>query len=155
MGMLQTLARLMAEPVREPYTALQEAYVGGVTRARLLTQIAERAPQSHGRETLQRLGAAETAMAEHVAAVLRSAGRVVSAPTATPPAPGGLNHWRRLVQVLEAHRAAEKDARELRVRFAETYPAVAALFDELCRTEQANGQALRALIARADPLALD
>jgi len=155
MGVLQTLARLVAEPVSEPYAALQEAYVGVVTRARSLARNAARAPQSHSRDALQRIGAAETAAAERVANVLRGAGRVVSTPTETPPSPGGLNHWRRLVQLLEAHRAAEQDARELSVRFAETHPAIATVFDELRGSEHTQALALRALIARADALALD
>jgi len=155
MGVLQTLARLVAEPIGDPHAALQEAYVGLMTRAHLLERNAERAPQAHARDALRRLGAAERAMAERVASVLRGGGRIVSAPTDTPEPPGALNHWRRLVQVLEAQRAAEQDAREQHVRYAETHPSIAPVFDELCRTERAQALALRALIARADPLALD
>jgi rubrerythrin len=155
MGVLQTLARLVAEPADEPNAALQDAYVGAVTRARLLARNAERAPQSHSRDALQRLGAAEAAAAARIADVLRSAGCVVAAPTDAPQPPGGLNHWRRMVQLLEAHRAAEQDARELSVRLAEAHPAVATVFDELRAGEQARAQELRALIARADALALD
>lgn len=154
-GVLQTLARLVAEPAGDPYAALQEAYVGLVTRAGWLARNAERAPQALSRDALQRLSVAETAMAERVAAVLRGAGRIVSAPTDTPRPAGGLNHWRRLVQTLDAHRAAERDTREFCVQFAETHPTVVALFDELCRTERSHVIALRGLIARADPLALD
>ena len=155
MGVLQALARWVAEPVDEPDAALQDAYVGAVTRARLLARNAERAPQAHSRDVLQRLGAAEAATAARLADVLRSAGGVVSAPTDAPQPPGGLNHWRRLVQLLDAHRAAEQDARELSMRFAETYPTVATVFDEFRASEQAQALALRALVARADALALD
>jgi rubrerythrin len=45
--------------------------------------------------------------------------------------------------------------RELAGHFAETLPSTAALFDDLCREETTHCERLRALIARADPQALD
>jgi hypothetical protein len=112
------------------------------------------APQQQSAEVLKQLAAAEEEQRERLRQALEAAG--VPVPPAAEPLPhGALNHWARLVQDLEAHRGAVQRFRELAIRFAESFPQTAGLFDALCREEAAHCEDLRALIARADPQALD
>lgn len=113
------------------------------------------APQQQSAEVLKQLAAAEEEQRDRLRQALEAAGVPVP-PAAPEPLPrGALNHWARLVQDLEAQRGAVQRFRELAIRFAESFPQTAGLFDALCREEAAHCEDLRALIARADPQALD
>ncbi len=159
MGVLEKLSRLVvggtAAASHAATDALHQCYVGAVQQARQLARHAEMAPQHYSVQTLTELARGE----EHHVETLRQALR--AADTAVPEVPeerlpaGALNHWARLVQDLEAHRAAVRRLRELAVHFAESQPTAAALFDELCCDEALHCERLRELIARADPQALD
>lgn len=159
MSMLEKLSRLVvgteAGAVHDATDMLTRCYIDYIKRARQLSRHAEMAPQAYGTQGLRDLAAAEEAQAER----LREALRAIGAPIPPVPdeslPPGALNHWSRLVQDLEAHRASARRLRELAVHFAETLPATAQLFDALCREEFAHAERLRTLIARADPQALD
>jgi hypothetical protein len=159
MSMLDRISRLVvgssAATVHEAADVLRQSYVDCVARAHQLRRHAEVAPQAHGVEGLTELAAAEEAQAERLRDALRAAGQTLPALPAAAPPSGALNHWARLVQDLEAHRASARRLRELAVHFAETLPDTATLFDDLCREEQLHCERLRGLIARADPQALD
>jgi hypothetical protein len=159
MSMLDKISRLVAGGERamrhEAAEVLQALYAGCVGRAGQLERHAELAPQPASAGGLRELAHAEERQAERLAEALRAAGERPPSSAPTPPSAGALNHWARLVQDLEAHRSSERRLRELAAHFAETLPETAALFDELCREEHAHCLRLRALIARADPQALD
>lgn len=159
MGVMEKLSRLVVGGVaaasHDAVDALSQCYVEGVKRARQLARHAEMAPQGYSTDALKELAAAEEKQTERLRAALRAAGATVPAvPTAALP-PGALNHWGRLLQDLEAHRASARRLRELAVQFAEILPTTAELFDELCREESIHCERLRTLIARADPQALN
>ncbi len=141
--------------VRLATTALRECYVDCVRRSQLLSRHAEMAPQAYSMEGLRRLAAAEASQAERLRAALQAAGVAIPPPPPDTLPSGALNHWARLVQDLEAHRLAFRRLRELAVRLAASFPSTAELLDQLCREEHEHCEALRALIARADPQALD
>jgi len=66
-----------------------------------------------------------------------------------------LNHWARLVSCLDAHRATVEMLREAARTCGDELPATAALFEEWRDIEVMHCERLRALIARADPQALN
>jgi hypothetical protein len=141
--------------VHDATDAVRECYEACVARARQLRQHSELAPQEQSAEGLAELAAAEEKQAERLRDALRATAQAPPEVHPQEAAAGGLSHWARLVQDLEAHRASARRFRELAVHFAETLPETAALFDELCREDQVHCERLRSLIARADPQALD
>jgi hypothetical protein len=135
--------------------ALTDCYFGCTQRALRLARHAERAPQEFSAAALKELSLAEDTQAGRLRDALRAADAEIPNVPEPPPLPGALSLWGRLVQDLEAHRDSARRLRELAVHFAESLPTTAALFDELCREESLHCERLRALIARADPQALD
>jgi len=156
MGVLDKISRLVTgSGAGDATRAVRECYVDCVQRAQQLRRHAAMAPQAYSTEGLDELAAAEDQQAERLREALRAAGETAP-PVPAAALPGGaLNHWGRLVQDLERHRAAVRRLRELAVHFAESLPATAELFDQLCREEAIHSERLRTLIARADPQALD
>jgi hypothetical protein len=133
---------------------LQKTYVGLLQRSAQMRQHAEAAPNQLNQDELKRLAAEDEARARRVAEALASAG---AASTAAPELPrtGAPNHWARLVQDLEAHRAAVRLLREQSIQLADSSPETAALLAELCVQEDQHAIRLRDLIARTDPQALN
>jgi len=159
MGVLHKLSRLVmggAAAAQEELAAeVAQAYLDCARRAVQLLRHAEMAPQQQSAEALKRLAAGEEEQRRRLRQALEAASAPVPPVAPEPPACGAANHWARLVQDLEAHRAAVQRFRELAMRFAESFPKTAGLFEGLCREEMAHCEDLRALIARADPHALD
>ncbi len=159
MGVLDKLSRFIvggtASVTREATAALRETYLGCAERAAQLGRHAEMAPQGYSIEGLKQLTAEETEQCERLRHALEAAGAPIPPTAAEGPRRGAMNHWARLVQDLEMHRAAAQRFRELTTHFAESLPKTAELFDTLCRQEMAHCEDLRALIARADPQAID
>ena len=141
--------------VHEVVPELQKAHAGFVQRAEQMRRHAETAPNQLNHQELGRLGDEERGHAQQLLEALAATGAAAIPPTAAVPPDGALNHWGRLVQDLEAHRAAARHLREEAVHFAETLPETASLFDRLCRAEEAHALRLRDLIARADPQAIN
>jgi hypothetical protein len=159
MGVLDKLSRLVAGSTVAPryaaVDALSRCYVECAQRARGLALHADLAPHAYSAEALRELAAAEDTQAGRLRDALRAAGAEAPDLPDMPPLPGALKRWGRLVQDLETHRSSARRLRELAVHFADSLPATAALFDELCREESVHCERLRTLIARADPQALD
>jgi len=159
MGVLNKLSRWVTGSTvgaqREATAALGLCYVAGVQRARQLHRHSAMAPHTYSADALAELAAAEETQAQRWRDALGAAG--IPVPPVPPEVPlhGALNHWGRLVQDLEGHRAAVQRLRELAIHFAEELPSTSALFDEICREEAVHCERLRTLIARADPQALD
>ncbi|HVN86044.1 MAG TPA: ferritin-like domain-containing protein [Candidatus Binatia bacterium] len=135
--------------------ALQQARAAFVVRARMLRRHAEQAPNQLQHDELSRLAGQDETRVHEVTEVLTTLGGQPAEPPPLPAVTGALNHWARLVEALESHRAAVKSLREQSIHFAEALPDTAALFDRLCREEERHGIHLRDLIARTDPQALD
>ena len=159
MGMFNRLSRLViggsAAATEQLAVALRQSYLDCARRAAHLLQHAEMAPQPQSAEALKRLAADEEEQRRRLQQTIEAAGTPVPPVAPEPPARGALNHWARLVQDLEAHWVAVQRFRELAMHFAELFPKTAGLFEMLCREEAAHCEDLRALIARADPHALD
>lgn len=155
MGVLERFSRFVGGGARDPRDELRTCYVGCIGRAAQLRRHADMAPQAYSIEGLQQLAAEEEQQAERLRNALRADGQMVPTISSQPLPPGALNHWSRLVQDLEAHRQSARRLRELAIHFAEAMPSTATLFDDLCREEMVHCERLRALIARADPQALD
>ena len=159
MGVMEKLSRLVAggtaTVVHDVSDRLDQCYVECVRRAAQLAQHAEMAPQPHSAEGLRALASAEEAQVARLRDALRTIGAIVPDVSIAPLPTGALNHWGRLIQDLEAHRASARRLRELAIRFADSLPSTAKLFDELCNEESIHCERLRSLIARADPQALD
>jgi hypothetical protein len=159
MGVLDRLSRFViggsGAPTQEVAAALGESYLACDQRAAQLLRHAGMAPQRQGAEALKQLAAAEEEQRGRLRQALDAAGTPIPSPAPEPLPRGALNHWARLVQDLEAHRAAVQRFRELAIRFGESLPKTAGLFEVLCREEVTHCEDLRALIARADPQALD
>jgi hypothetical protein len=159
MGVFDKLSRLViggsGVATEEVAPALARSYLDCARRTAQLLRHAEMAPQQQSAETLKQLAAAEEEQRDRLRRALEATGAPVPAATPDPVPRGALNHWARVVQDLEAHRGAVQCYRELAIRFADSFPKTAELFDGLCREEAAHCEVLRALIARADPQALD
>jgi ribonuclease D len=156
MGVLSKLSRLVTgnTPAEEAVAALVDCHQSAIVHARQLARHAELAPHNHAANRLGELADEDQRQASRLAEALRAAGQNVPNVPDTPSA-GAPNYWARLVQDLESHRRAVRRLRELTTHFAERNPSVSALFEELGRDEMAHCDALRELIARADPQALN
>ncbi|MFI5397165.1 MAG: hypothetical protein ACHQ9S_16630 [Candidatus Binatia bacterium] len=156
---MQKLSRLAiggdAGTPSEAIAALVQSYIDCARRTAQLEQHAELAPQRYSADALRHLASGEGKQRERLRQALDAAGAGIPSVSSGPPPRGALNHWTRLLQDLEAHRSSTQRLRELAIRFAETFPQTAGLFDELRREEVLHCEDLRSLVARADPQALD
>lgn len=71
----------------------------------------------------------------------------------SPIIKSGKNHWERMVQDLEDHKALENSFLEQAVRLAEEAPEISALLREVVAAQLPHKEALLDLVARADPQA--
>lgn len=157
MGILRQISRVItgSAPPCDGTAALVDAYGQCLTGADRLRAAAELAPDAGSRTELLDLARAETDLADRLWESL--ADRVPARPVHLPPARSQpeRSHWARLVETLEAHRAAAQRYRDLATQLTEPSPATAALFEQLSGAQAALCRGLRALIARADPQAID
>jgi hypothetical protein len=159
MSLLQTVSRFVvggASAVKDPAAGLRQAYGDAVQRRALLEQHADLAPQEYSRKVLSTLEKSARQQADTIRSALRQ--RDIGLPLEPPAptaAPASMNHWARLVEDLELHRAAVLRLRELAFHFADADPDVAKFFEELCQEDLRSCERLRVLIARADPQAHD
>lgn len=128
---------------------------GFVARAQRLSAHADQAPNARAESELSALAAAHSALAEAVGQALRERGAEPPVPLAPAANDGGRNHWQRLVADLEAARSARAELVSGLPRLLEHDPTLADLLDRLDAGLSALLLRLRALIARADPQALD
>jgi hypothetical protein len=155
---LQRLGRLGGgEAIEEEgfLRALQGSYANCALRAGLLKSHADLAPQEYSTRALQDLAADEEQQRERLAGVLRERGLQLPSTTTAGAGTAVTNHWGRLVQDLELHRAAVRELQEFSMRFDTATEGGGPLFRDLSVEEAEHCQRLRALIARADPQALD
>ncbi|MBP1687203.1 MAG: hypothetical protein H6Q33_3346 [Deltaproteobacteria bacterium] len=159
MGVLDTLSYLLAgddtAASRDAAAALMRSYIDCARRTAQLERHAKMAPHTGGAQALERLAAEDADQGLRLRRAVEAAGASLPSMAAELPQRDGLNHWARLVDDLDAHQRCVMQARELALRLAARLPQTAALFESLYRAEAIHCEKLRALIARADPQALD
>jgi len=158
MGMLQKLGRFVVggrSAIEDPTEVLRQVYADAYERMLLLRQHADLAPQDYGRQGLETLARAAGQQVERIRALLRERGIGLLPNPPTPPIQPSTNHWARIVRDLERHQALSGRLRELALEFTDSHPSVAAFLGRLCEEDARTCERLRALIARADPQALD
>lgn len=143
------------DPTAELIATLRTVHQGAAERAERLAAYAAQAPTAGAEEELERLSAAEAALAGSLAAALSDRGATpITAATAqrNGAAP---SHWARLVIALEESRRAHHDVARVTAGVLAAEPALADLMAALTRQLDLEMAALRELIARADPHALN
>lgn len=157
MGLFQQLTQAMtgSAPSNDDATLLLDAYRGCLARAAVLERDAAVAPGPGSRTDLLELARVEKDLAERLWEALVERGRDIRPPVEVPAPTPARSHWARLVEALEAHRAAVQHCRDLSIRLADASPATAAVFAALSQAQSRLCERLRGLIARADPQAID
>lgn len=158
MGMLHKLGRFVVggrDAIEDPTEILRQTHSDAIERMRLLQQHAERAPQAYSQRALRNLAQAAAGQIERIRTVLREQDIGLLPEPANPPITGSTNHWERLVRDLERHQASSGRLREWAVQFADSHPSVGEFLEQLSQEDARTCERLRALIARADPQALD
>jgi hypothetical protein len=159
MGVLQRFGRFVvggSGATKDAATALRQTYADAAERLALLELHTDLAPQDYSRQSLKSLVAATRHQLDRIRGRLRERGvGLAPSPQGATAGPSSLNHWARLVHDLELHRSSTRRLRELCVHFADVDQEISVLFDALSREDYRSCEHLRALIARADPQALD
>ena len=126
-------------------------------QARRLGAYAAQAPTAAAEGELHALAADRGAQTAVLAHALEERGAAVEVPAAPAPVLNGAarNHWARLVAALEACREERAEILRATPRLLELDAELGPLLDAVVRGLDAELLALRALIARADPHALN
>jgi hypothetical protein len=121
-----------------------------------LAAAAAQAPTAGAEEELRGLAAAQDELTASLAAALaqRAAAPAVAMPALVLNG-AARNHWARLVAALEACRAARAELARTTPRLTEADASLAPVWETVDRRYERESLALRALIARADPQALN
>lgn len=128
-------------------------YNAEVHLAKQLRDHAQKAPYAHAEKLLLGLAEAEETQVERLRAAIEGLGGSAAA-DALPP-DQAKNHWARMVLDLEAKQAAGNRYLEQAIRWENLHPEIGELLRTLEREQQAHRQALRDLVARSDPHALN
>jgi hypothetical protein len=145
----------VGDPKRQIADQLVAIHRRLVAQAERLAADAAQAPTPGAERELRALAATEDAAATVLGEALHERG---SAPTpVAAPVPNGAarNHWARLVACLETCRETRAQLLRHTPRLIELDPSLDGLLASLLRGLDAEVLALRSLIARADPQALD
>lgn len=126
-----------------------------VDTARALVHCADLGPHPRVADQLRHLALDATSAAERLAAALKALGVALPPTRNQPPIAQGLNHWARLVRILERQRELRAQLLEATIRHGETHRPLVALLDRLAQEQVRSIQHLRDLVAQADPQALD
>jgi hypothetical protein len=142
------------DPQQMVREALLKLHFGSAERAQRLAADAELSPTAAAETMLRELAAREHERGEALRLALRQRGHEPS-PVPAPAGSGGHNHWARLVADLEACRLARDQLVRERAALLERDDSLADLLDSVLAGLDAQAAALRTLIARSDPQALD
>ncbi len=144
------------DPKREVVESLLAIHQRSVAQAQRLTAAASQAPTAAAEKELHALAAQESELTAAAAHALQERGAVPSAPLPAPAFNGAArNHWARLVAALEGCREARARLLRATPRLLELDASLADLLRASLRALDRELVGLRALIARADPQALD
>lgn len=118
-----------------------------------LHRCAELAPTPTYRADLLPLVAKVETVVRRARDLLRDFGAITPSPSAKLSSVDGHNHWARLLQALEQHRAVRQQLRELSIASEDTSPELSEALAQIGREEETVVDHLRNLIATADPQA--
>jgi len=126
-------------------------------QARRLETAAAQAPTASAETDLRSLAAAQNELTANLDAALAERPQPAPAPAAPAATLNGAtrNHWARLVVALEACRESRSQLARTIPGLLEADPRLGGVLDNLDRGYHVQSLALRTLIARADPQALD
>jgi len=141
----------------EVHAALEEVHVHLLGQVRRLRDVAGLAPTAAAETELRSLAQEDEALAAELREQLLAGGSPgPGSGQAEADAPvSGLNHWARLVGVLDQHRATRDLLLSTTARAREIAPDLGVLCERLSHAEETHLTRLRGLVATADPQALD
>jgi hypothetical protein len=142
---------------REVIEYLRDMRRRSVEQTRRLEAAAGQSPTESAETELRSLAAAQNELTNALDTALAER-PVQTAPTAPPASTlngATRNHWARLVAALDACRDNRAHLARTIPNLVDADPSIAGLLDNLDRGYHAQSLALRTLIARADPQALD
>lgn len=158
MSWADRLLRLaIGDPKREIAEQLAAMHQHAADQAHRLTAGAAQAPTAAAESELRALAADRGAQTAALAHALEERGAAGATPVASAPVLNGAarSHWARLVAALEACRQERGQTLRATPRLLELDPALAGLLDAVLHGLDAELLTLRAMIARADPQALN
>jgi len=147
----------VGDPKREVVEPLLSVHQRATAQVQRLSAAAAQAPTAGAEHELRSLAAQEGELAAAVALALQDRGAAPAAASSSPPELNGAthNHWARLVEALEACRQARANLLRATPHLLELDAGLAGLLRAALHGLDAEVLALRSLIARADPQALD
>lgn len=145
------------DPQREVVEQLALMHRGALAQAQRFAADAAQAPNEASESELHALATERQALAVALDAALQRSGLEASLTAPGAPAANGAsrNHWARLVAALEACRDERSQVLIALPRILELDASQENLFELVLRGLDAELLSLRALIARADPQALN
>jgi hypothetical protein len=157
MSWADRLRRLtVGDPQRNVVEQLVAMHRRSAAQVEHLAAAAAQAPTAAAERELHALAAEEGTLSAAVAHALSERNAVtVAVPTSASNGVVARNHWGRLVAILEACQAARAQLLLDTPRLLELDPTLADLLRPLLRALDTEIVALRAMIARADPQAID
>jgi|SRR6185369_11475318 len=124
-------------------------------RAERFAAYAAQAPTPGAERELQQLAAGEATLTSALAQALTERG-ATAVPAPSPLLNGATqNHWARIVAAMDRSRQAHDELVRAMANLVALDPSVAGLLDALSRNLDAELIALREIVARADPHALN
>jgi hypothetical protein len=147
----------IGDPKQEVAERLAAMHQGSADQAHRLTANAAQAPTAAAESELRALAADRGAQTVALAHALTQRAVAADVPAAPAPVLNGAarNHWARLVAALEACRQERAQILRATPRLLELDPALGELLEAVLRGLDAELHTLRAMIARADPQALN
>jgi hypothetical protein len=145
----------VGDPQREIAQSLAAIQQRAAAQEQRLLTAAEQAPTAAAENELRALAARQRDLAAAVAAALQARGAAPAVRSGPPSNGASRNHWTRLVTALEGGQAARAQLVRDTAHLLELDAELATLLQTLLAGLDAELLALRALIARADPQAIN
>jgi hypothetical protein len=135
----------------EPADILMESYRDLCSLAEQISRHADRAPYPHVARLLRRIAQEKRSSADLLRDKLLGAGTTLE--DIALEIRSGKNHWERITQDLNDHRALEARLLERAALINERAPETAELLGQIAASQRPHTEVLLDLIARADPQA--
>ena len=145
----------IGDPRREIAERLSAVQQCSVAQQQRLANAAAQAPTASAETELRALAARQHELGAAVGRALQGRGAVPAAIPGPPSNGATRNHWARLVTALEGARAARAQLLRDTPRLLELDAGLADLLRQLLAALDIEVVGLRAMIARADPQAID
>jgi hypothetical protein len=150
------LRRLVAAPLARREDLVRDLatdYTAEVALAQQLRDHAKQAPYPSAAERLNELAAGDEEQAKRLAAAIQGFGGTV--PEGTPAPRGGRSHWARIMDDLRDKQSAGARYLEQAIEWENEFPDIGEFLRTLGREEHRHRVALRDLVAKSDPQAID